>query len=602
MIDLDLTTLAPIAVKVAAVVAGSLVLSLLLSFLEELLVSRLDSIREIASKMRESRWKGARKKWGSLQGYWLQRQREFTHPIIVELARLSHAISQLQRPTLYRLSKRIEALRRDLPVAPPSEDDRNIEPRRADRAHERFAGADMATARISWVVFGIAVFVLVGMSAANFWMLRLFFEQVASEALAFHGVGRFLIGADVLAALFPVIEFGSGVLLHVFERSRNETTWSTRRFLGTIAPWIVLVALALVEMFAYAQLSDAFMLHEQFELATTNPMYLLARYFMAPFGMALTLGIAGLGYYVIEAWQRSRQPRIANRDQRRLAASNRALERLAEEGPAIASEMELRVNRAEEVLGEKMSLLGVEPEDGLASRIDAYVRELLDPPEQPPSMETAVGTPAAPNGGARKLRAIPNAAGQFGLTLVLLAAFVFALWLNARNYQAAAPMPAPDLLRMLIGYAVAGIVAAVGYALGETDNRSGRASRHGHPGGHALSSWMVYPVALATLVLSVVLALQYRVASETWWWSNAIYGFVLPMSLIVLSHRLTTHLQGAALVLIGAVVVTAITAEFVGAFASLAVELTTLLISWLIRTFAVPGWVMRRRPGGRPAT
>src|SRR5262249_8765288 len=147
-----------------------------------------------------------------------------------------------------------------------------------------------------------------------------------------------------------------------------------RRFLGTVTPWMILAALAVVELFAYAQLSVNFGLEQQLGIDPSSPVYSLARFFMAPFGAALTLSIAGIGYWIVDSWEQSRGPRALSRTARSLTKARDALDTLIERAPRAVTLTEEALSEADSLVSRKLGALGSNPsEQPLASSLAMLV-------------------------------------------------------------------------------------------------------------------------------------------------------------------------------------------------------------------------------------
>lgn len=546
-----------------AKIALALIASVALSFVARPMLRSLRHLRKIAWKAASLASTFARKSWDDFVAYWHRHSADFSHPAIVELSRLRKAVAALGKPIFDDLRRDVEQLHGAVRRLPRVDADEEI-------LKLRHSGPGT-----SWFIFSLGFVALIGLSAANFWLLRLFFSQRVGQALGWVGVGRYLTGADMLAFLFPLVEFSAGVVLHVLQVREDENAPTARRVLGALAPWSILVALGIVEAFAYAQLSVSFGLDQALDLTPADPLYPLARYFMAPFGAALTLGIAGLGYYLIGAWLLSHDPRALAKNASRLSAARSALEALHRTAMSTVDQSSKAIEEAEQLINRKLTAVdGPTGSRNLADQIGAYARHLLEPTNH--SARTAD-------------------VGHLSMYLLQTAAWAIAAWLNARHFSYLASAFDSPTLQTLVGVAVSATVAFVGFAVGQRDYER-RDSQQSILEGHTIPVWLLFPLGVLLIGLSVSLAVEFEPISQDWWWSNGLYGAVLPIALMCLSVNLPTLAHASVVGSRLAFTLLAIGTVMVGAAAAGLVGWLAVATAWMARFLSIPGFAVRRRP------
>lgn len=135
--------------------------------------------------------------------------------------------------------------------------------------------------------------------------------------------------ANVLALLFAVIEVALGIAHHHLEP--HDDTVEQPRFYSTgrIFIWFAIIALALIEAAAFARMSAVLQFASKLGIPPDNALHGLFNYFLAPFGIGVTLTLFLTGYLLTETVEALIEERTNLRPLRRLRKQVKHLERLA---------------------------------------------------------------------------------------------------------------------------------------------------------------------------------------------------------------------------------------------------------------------------------
>jgi hypothetical protein len=294
---------------VAAAVLTAVVLShlspRLIAIFRDLAQTLADARIALTKKMEEfvaPRW----------QAFWHRRTREPLEPVLAGLARINRAAANLGQAQIARLAEhdnelagRLDSLKSAAAPRPPDIDDRQ-------RITRSIASGGIGK------LFVLAFFAIV-VGATNAALLNVFFREFLGTRSPIPTLLPSLQLGHVLAALFFLIEIGTGVFIHAYGAEKVSGEASIVRTARTDAhrfyyagAWGALAFLALVELFAYAVLSDRLEITRQLSIASDSPMFPIARFFFATFGLALTLILSAIGHSFAEAvehWKRARVER-----------------------------------------------------------------------------------------------------------------------------------------------------------------------------------------------------------------------------------------------------------------------------------------------------
>jgi hypothetical protein len=145
---------------------------------------------------------------------------------------------------------------------------------------------------IRWGTIVAFLILLIGVASLNSWLLSIFFNEVlGGHILIFKPIE--IKSSLLIAVLFAVLEIASGMLLHYTETNDTGTP-ASKVFRGV--PWLILFSLTIIEVVAYALLSQRANIPGHLGMPTEHGLYSFVKYFLAAFGAAITLGLATIGY------------------------------------------------------------------------------------------------------------------------------------------------------------------------------------------------------------------------------------------------------------------------------------------------------------------
>jgi hypothetical protein len=287
---------------------GILVAALIVSYLSPPLGTVLHDARAALTgfRLRLGLWADnvIRPRWNQ---FWHDRGAEPLEPVLAGLARIDGAARTLGREQVaalealdQRLSAAVGLLTRAAAPRAPEMADR-------DRITRALAGGGIMR------IVVLAVFsVIVGLTNAA--LLNVFFREFLGTRSPIPTLLPALQIGHVLSALVFLIEMGTGWFIHdngpeVHDENgelvpRRRTTANRFFYVGA---WSALAFLALVELFVYAVLSDRLEIAKQFNLTSDSPMYPVARFFFALFGLALTIVLSAIGHALAEAFEKRKR-------------------------------------------------------------------------------------------------------------------------------------------------------------------------------------------------------------------------------------------------------------------------------------------------------
>jgi hypothetical protein len=291
---------------VTAAVAVAVVLSLLAPRISTILLELRDALLRGRAVLlaRSGEYFDAR--WA---GFWAARANEPRAPVVAELQRVSQAVEQLgtvQVATLVTLERRLDTNMRVLRNLNAPAETKEMPER--DRLVRAVSGGSLAP-----ILFGVLIAVLVG--AINSFLLGVFFREVLpSYRLLPYPLPDVQLG-HVLAVLFFIIEIAMGWAIHRNGRRSVRTDDDAKEGAATTAvlaaiPWFMLVALGIVELFAYAVLSTRVDMPRRLALDPDSAVFGIAKYFLAFFGVCITALLAYLGHAIAESIDRYRRAHV----------------------------------------------------------------------------------------------------------------------------------------------------------------------------------------------------------------------------------------------------------------------------------------------------
>ena len=237
------------------------------------------------------------------QAFWIARRSEPRRPLVAELKLLNGNLSSLGQKGLQRLraldasvAKHITALA-GLGFRAPDAGSYDLNELRTAARHRVHTRA---------LLFGL-IGVAVAIGAINSLLLNEFFQGVLPSVFLFPNLFPDFQLSHLVAVLVFVAEVAIGFVLHMMYREEDDVS-RTKRFFA-LGVWMALVGMLALETGAYALLSGLVRLPERLGLDPTSPFFSLARYFLAFFGLGISLLLAGLGYLIGREYERQKAAR-----------------------------------------------------------------------------------------------------------------------------------------------------------------------------------------------------------------------------------------------------------------------------------------------------
>ena len=287
-----------------AIIVGALIVS----FLVPPLVGILRDMRDTLSRMRRMVATWAREIGVPLwDNFWLRRERDPREPVLAGLNRVNLAARNLgaeQVTSLRQLDESLDShvrfLSRAITPEPVSDVDR-----------ERMTRALVSGGVLKLLFLGL-ISIAVGLNNAA--LLNVFFREFLGTRSPVPTLFPGLQIGHVIAALLFLLELSTGVLIYWFGPDAHDDVGDVKvqhrsapHRVYYAGAWGGFVFFALVELVAYAVLSDRLSIPTQLQIPVTSVMYPLMRYFFATFGLALTILLSALGHELAETFaQRKR--------------------------------------------------------------------------------------------------------------------------------------------------------------------------------------------------------------------------------------------------------------------------------------------------------
>lgn len=246
-------------------------------------------------------------------GFWLARQSEPREPVLAGLKRIDSAAVTLGRDQVValrgiddRLSEHVQMLSRA--VAPKM-------PVGQDRERITRALASGSVLKIAWLLF-----ISVALGLTNAALLNVFFREFLGTRAPVPTLFPALQIGHVIAALLFLAELATGVFIYWFGPETQDDTedLAPRRRTGAhrfyyVGAWGALAFLSILELVAYAVLSDRLDIPAQLKMSPDGPMYPLVRYFFATFGLALTIILSAIGHALAETFAERKRAAVERR-------------------------------------------------------------------------------------------------------------------------------------------------------------------------------------------------------------------------------------------------------------------------------------------------
>ena len=546
--------------------------------------------------------------------FWLARESEPREPVLAGLKRIDSAALSLGsdqvaalRALDERLSGHVQLLSRA--VAPKM-------PVGQDRERITRALASGSFMKIIWLMF-----ISFALGLTNAALLNVFFREFLGTRAPIPSLFPSLQIGHVIAALLFLAELATGVFIYWFGPETQDETedlaprprTAAHRFYY-VGAWGALAFLAILELVAYAVLSDRLDIPAQLKMSPNGPMYPFVRYFFATFGLALTIILSAIGHALAETFA----------ERKRATAERRLLRAVEKREETIVSNVQ-RVRDSLKAISELARGLPVavaqsfqealqldQPYAGAPLALYAGTVKVLasTDPSGASGFVAADGRPLSPP----PVRVRPQIVGDIALNLVVIAVLGIvtwlttmevAVWLGRRDNSVSAT------LALAAGLFLPAAALALGFALRNALSRLRYASTVEQtllePRARRLFGVTVAVGAVAICLLLALLADYVGVLGQASS-LNLLLGFTQGAVLVALGGFLDAGLvaltyvallfwmamvQGGSLILIAL---------------SQIVDALGVIVEYALRLLAVPGDVLRsirsraRRGGERLAT
>jgi hypothetical protein len=404
--------------------------ALIISYLVPPLVALLREARHALAAFRERilAW-ASRVTDGRWSAFWHSRQAEPLEPVLAGLGRIDATARTLgaeQVGVLQRLDTSLAEQMRLLRAAAAP----NPVPAASDRSRITATIASSGVGKLIGLVFLAGALGLI-----NATLLSVFFREFIGARSPIPTLLPELQIGHVLAALFFILEVASGYFIHQSasdQRVEGEAprlqTRSSRVFQG--GWWVLLGALVIVELVAYAVLSDRLNIPAQLSIPADSPFFGFTRFFFAAFGLALTCGLAGVGHELAESLERRR---LAAAERRLLRALERRDDLVANNVDRVRKDVEAIRNAAhalpESVASRFQEDLGLQHRyPGAPIALYAATVQVVSSVE--PSSATALTVPGVTAPGLPPLRSRSQVLGDLAVQLTFVTVLVLVSWLT----------------------------------------------------------------------------------------------------------------------------------------------------------------------------
>ncbi len=588
---------------VLAIIVGALIVS----FLVPPLVGILRDMRDTLSLMRRMVAAWAREIGVPLwDNFWLRRERDPREPVLAGLNRVNLAARNLgveQVASLRQLDETLNShvrfLSRAITPEPVSDVDR-----------ERMTRALVSGGVLKLLFLGL-ISVAVGLTNAA--LLNVFFREFLGTRSPVPTLFPGLQIGHVIAALLFLLELSTGVLIYWFGPDAHDDVGDVKvqhrsapHRVYYAGAWGGFVFFALVELVAYAVLSDRLSIPQQLQIPVTSVMYPLMRYFFATFGLALTILLSALGHELAETFAQRKRASVERgflramekrdesivRNVQRVRQAMQAITELAGGLPkAVATSFQNELQLLQPFPGAPVALYG------------GTVKVLAS---TDPKGASALGVPGLPSPEPPPIRDRTQIVGDLAINLTLLAVLGVVTWLTSGEivrWLTNESSPVPMAMAQATGLFVPAGAIALGFAA-----RNGLAKlRYAslveqtlvEPRAKRVYGLLVAAGAVGVCVLLGTLTFEVGVLGQGLF-LNVLLGLTQGAVLVGLGGFLDSalvSLSDAVLLLwIGVVRVFALLLEGLAHI----VSALLLVVEFLLRLIAVPGDVLRvpRRRAG----
>jgi hypothetical protein len=584
-----------------AIIVGALVVS----FLVPPLVGILRDARDNLSGMRRMIAAWAREIVVPLwDNFWLRRERDPREPVLAGLNRVNQAAQNLGAEQVASLRQLDESLENHVRLL-----SRAITPDAvSDVDRERMTRA-LVSGGVLKLLFLALISVAVGLTNAA--LLNVFFREFLGTRSPVPTLFPGLQIGHVIAALLFLLELSTGVLIYWFGPDAHDDLGdlkvqhrSAPHRVYYAGAWGGFVFFALVELVAYAVLSDRLSIPTQLQIPTTSVMYPLMRYFFATFGLALTILLSALGHELAETFA-----------QRKRASVERSLLRAMEKRDESIVRNVQRVRQAMQAITE---LAGGLPK-AVASSFQNELQLIQPFPGAPVALYggtvkvLASTDPASSQGFAiagfqpdlPPIRDRTQIVGDLAINLTLLAVLGIVTWLTSGEivrWLTTESSPVPFAMAQATGLFVPAGAIALGFAARNALARLRYASLVEQtliePRAKRVYGLLTAAGAVGVCVLLGTLTFEVGVLGQGLF-LNILLGLTQGAVLVglggFLDAALVSLIDVMLLLWIGIVQVFALLLEAV----AYVVSALLLLVEFLLRLIAVPGDVLRSpRRGG----
>lgn len=518
-------------------------------------------------------------------------------PIVAELEQLTTAIMTVGDHQVTGLQEIETKISRDVEAL------RLLDTLRAQTTDERQEIIESASdSSVVGLIFLVLLSLVMGF--VNMFLLGIFFVEVIGPESIFKYPLPNIPRGYVLAFLMFIIEIASGWAIYrsSLRAQRQDGLRNAGAAFFRFAPWILLAALAIVELAAYSMLSQRVDLPHRLGLDPNGPIYGLAEYFLSFLGLGLTLLLAYLGHAIAEGFDERRRSSIARalvRTARR--SKHTAMQQAKELNDLLTRFSESASHLPASVPAEFQVGLGTEKDTNSVLMTVEHVLRAVTSRSQPLEAHAALSSEEQTTAVRLPVRTPSQVWGDLLINLlfllVLVVAVVFTV-LEILSYHSSVIRPSRPALMWLV--ALATPAAIVGMAIVAWNVLKGL--RYASPAtaalperrGRVVLRWVV---ASALLVADVTLAALAAVAAAPG--SSillfALLGMLQGIALCVFAGWLDRGLLAVAY--LG--YLTGLGAVLLGAFVFAALAALTAALCFavivVVRLFAIPGDLIRGR-------
>jgi hypothetical protein len=453
----------------------------------------------------------------------------------------------------------------------------------------------------------------VAVGLTNAALLNVFFREFLGTRSPVPTLFPGLQIGHVIAALLFLLELSTGVLIYWFGPDAHDDVGDVKvqhrsapHRVYYAGAWGGFVFFALVELVAYAVLSDRLSIPTQLQIPVTSVMYPLMRYFFATFGLALTILLSALGHELAETFAQRKRASVERgflramekrdesivRNVQRVRQAMQAITELAGGLPkAVATSFQNELQLLQPFPGAPVALYG------------GTVKVLAS---TDPKGASALGVAGLPSPEPPPIRDRTQIVGDLAINLTLLAVLGVVTWLTSGEivrWLTNESSPVPMAMAQATGFFVPAGAIALGFAA-----RNGLAKlRYAslveqtlvEPRAKRVYGLLVAAGAVGVCVLLGTLTFEVGVLGQGLF-LNVLLGLTQGAVLVGLGGFLDSalvSLSDAVLLLwIGVVRVFALLLEGLAHV----VSALLLVVEFLLRLIAVPGDVLRvpRRRAG----